>query len=202
MNFGHLIIISLAASALTSTSFGAESPCRIDVSFSNTHSEPTVLGQPGNERSDSVRPEGLVDLHPILSSLWAWMIEHSPYETPTTCPRIEFRSTAAFSEDICQSDTAHCAFGGFYRDGSGTIILRADHGHLDDVRARALLIHELTHYFQDQSGRWQDKNCRNWILREREANDVQRHFLVDNKGNPFGIGVHPMDETSCAEVIN
>ncbi|MGI9506193.1 MAG: hypothetical protein ACR2RE_24400 [Geminicoccaceae bacterium] len=130
------------------------------------------------------------------------MIEHSPYETPATCPRIEFRSATSFSADICQSDAHHCAVGGYYRDGSGTIILRADPGDLDDVRVRALLIHELTHYFQDQSGHWQEKSCRNWMSREREAYDVQRQFLVDSNGSPFGIGVHPLDEALCAAVIN
>lgn len=201
MNFGHLMFIGLTASAMASTSFGAENSCGIAVSFSEAHSEPTFQ-QPGNESGDSVRPEGATDPHPTLSLLWIWMIEHSPYEAPVTCPRIEFRSAADFSEDICQSDADHCAVGGYYRDGTGTIILRADHRHLDDIRTRALLIHELTHYFQDQSGRWQDKNCRNWILREREAYDVQRHFLIDNNGNPFGIGVHPLDEASCAVATN
>ena len=200
MNFRHHAIIGIASVAMASNSFGIDANYHLEVMPSGTPSEHTI--QEPNAQGRSVHPETSTAVHPALSALWAWMIEHSPYETPATWPKIEFRSATSFSTDICQSDAHHCTVGGHYRDGSGTIILRADPGDLDDVRIRALLIHELTHYLQDQSGHWQEKSCRNWMSREREAYDVQRRFLVDNNGNPFGIGTPPLDEALCAAVIN
>ena len=136
-----------------------------------------------------------------ISTIWTWVIAHSPYDAPRACPKVEFRSAEQLTKNLCPPDTHHCSIGGYYRDGSGTVLMRDDH-RLDDVRVRAMLAHELVHYFQDQSGIWHEKSCRNKILREREAYDLQQRYLFAHRGNPFGIRIPALDESLCSERIN
>lgn len=42
---------------------------------------------------------------------------------------------------------------------------------------RSLIVHELTHYLQDISGRFSAEDCNDHLAREREAYSIQRQYL-------------------------
>lgn len=54
-----------------------------------------------------------------------------------------------------------------------------------DLFAQSILVHELTHYLQQESGKYgQHVTCREWIEREREAYLVQYRWLARKQGSP------------------
>ena len=65
-----------------------------------------------------------------------------------------------------------------------------------DLFARSILVHELTHYLQQESGRFGNRrNCGEWMQREREAYLVQYRWLAHEQGAPvqapLGVGTVP-----------
>lgn len=61
----------------------------------------------------------------------------------------------------------------------GSIIYLDDGLDLDgDLFAQSILVHELTHYLQQESGGFSDRrSCGEWIERERQAYLVQYRWL-------------------------
>lgn len=71
----------------------------------------------------------------------------------------------------------------------GAVIYLDDKLDLEgDLFAQSILIHELTHYLQQESGRFgRDRDCTEWIAREREAYLVQYRWLARTKGEPVHV---------------
>ena len=124
----------------------------------------------------------------LLTSLIAWTVANTIYAIPPQPPVLAYQSDTFFAEELCSPRAArsnvHCAFRAYYRDGTNTITLHENYVDAqDDPRARALLVHEIVHYLQDDSGNWGEKTCQSWIEREREALRLQHLYLVKQTGN-------------------
>lgn len=201
MTYQHSLILNIVMLLLVGGNSSALGKCGSDKQVLLIQSNNAIERRVSRSVGESVHLAGGAKAASVTASLWNWVIAHSSYDTQTTWPRIEFRSTEFFSRNLCPPGTHYCSIGGYYEDGSGVIFMRNDH-QLDDVRSRAMLAHELIHYLQDRSGIWNEKSCMNRILREREAYDLQQRYLVAHHGNPFGIRVPELDESLCSEHIN
>jgi hypothetical protein len=73
-----------------------------------------------------------------------------------------------------------CEIYGWFPNGT-TIYLDDRLDPLGDPGARAILVHELVHYLQQESGAYgRPISCREWIARERQAFDVQIRWMTEN----------------------
>lgn len=109
-------------------------------------------------------------MNDIIAALITWAVMQTGYSLPAEPPTIRYLPTHEFAKQVCPHG-AQCSVKGYYADGSGTIVL---HEVMRDLvqnrRARAMLVHEIVHYLQDYSGRWEgEKTCQIWVEREREA---------------------------------
>ncbi|MCG8325758.1 MAG: hypothetical protein MI673_09585, partial [Thiotrichales bacterium] len=99
----------------------------------------------------------------------------SQYNHPHELPNIEFKDHSFFVETVCQN-TKKCPVAAWY-DNNGTIYLdKRLEGH-EDPETRSLIVHEMTHYLQDLSGKYPEQSCDDHVYREREAYAIQRKYL-------------------------
>jgi hypothetical protein len=144
--------------------------------------------------------ENLVDdevTNLALTDVLDWMVAATIYDPPKRLPQIDFKSAAFFAEQVCSSHSKCIAKGG-YRDGSHTIILHESYKDLSEIRARAMLVHEVVHFLQDLSGRWSGVSCSAMIEREREAYLLQFRYLVVKGGiPPQALRLPSISETNC-----
>jgi hypothetical protein len=111
----------------------------------------------------------------LLKVLLSWTVSLSQYNHPHTLPDIEYRDHAFFVETVCLNNSK-CPIAAWY-DNNGTIFLdERIKGH-EDAETRSLIVHEMTHYLQDLSGKYYGKTCDDHVYREREAYSVQRTYL-------------------------
>jgi hypothetical protein len=159
----------------------------------------TTFGRPtAPPAHDAQTPDGY-PAPPAVTALLAWAAAQSGYAVPLRPPAIAFWPAAVLAERVCAPETTNCGVGGYYRDGTGEIVLNAVYrGRFDDVRVRSLLVHEIVHYLQDHSGRWHPGSCTRRMAREREAVAAQQSYLVVHGGNPFGLRQHAA-ETACTD---
>ena len=81
----------------------------------------------------------------------------------------------------------------------------ADHGilYVDDRlensvnnnRVKALIVHELVHFLQDVSGKFDTNSCDDSIRREREAYGVQTQYLLTTSASAY---TRPMPPILCS----
>lgn len=133
----------------------------------------------------------------VVSALLAWILLHAAYEGPVEPPEVAYQPQAFFDEHACPGTDVQCSVRGLYRDGSGIIVMHESYRHLDDLRSRALMVHELVHFLQDQSGRWGDKTCASWLAREQEAYRLQHLYLVMHGGWPARYRRPLLSRASC-----
>ncbi|MCB1806818.1 MAG: hypothetical protein KDJ99_17215 [Candidatus Competibacteraceae bacterium] len=140
-------------------------------------------------------------MNEIIASLMAWTVSYSGYSAPAVLPTIEFLPAQAFVEQVCPH-SAQCTVQGYFADGSETIVLDESlHELKKNRRARAMLVHEMVHYLQDQSGRWGAKTCQTWIKREREAYRVQLRYLATQGVHPSLLLMPPFNVAKCKETM-
>ena len=56
-----------------------------------------------------------------------------------------------------------------------------------DVMTRSMLVHEIVHYLQDLSGKFDNANCEDHARREREAYAIQREYGIRASGSVLFI---------------
>jgi hypothetical protein len=134
----------------------------------------------------------------LIAALLAWTVANTGYAAPPGPPNVEFQPSAFF-EQACADAGAHCTARGFYRDGTGTIVLHDAYRDLAGPRERSLLVHELVHFLQDQSGQWGATTCEVWVEREHEAFRLQYLYLATNGGNPFGSRMPSLSPALCRD---
>ena len=109
----------------------------------------------------------------LIAALLVWTLANTPY-------------AASGQPKIMLTPTAKTELAGGYEDGTDLIwITDVPGAESSNVRFRALIVHELTHWLQDQSGRYaNDTTCPTWQRREREAFDLQRRYLLQHGARP------------------
>ena len=130
------------------------------------------------EGSSATNSSGsIIELHSSVPTLLAWASNLSGYPVPETSPRIAYRNRAFFSDRVCGGSA--CRAVGWY-DDQNIIYLDEKYRYKDqDDFANSLLLHELVHFLQHQSGRFDSLSCEDSLAREREAYAVQNDFLMN-----------------------
>ncbi|HEX6014946.1 MAG TPA: hypothetical protein VFY87_24740 [Geminicoccaceae bacterium] len=106
------------------------------------------------------------------------------YPVPAVPPAVSFAPDGELAALACNGCQAHGLVNGLFLPERGIILSgRLDPGH--DVRARAVLLHEIVHYLQELNGRFADRPaCERYFLREREAYAVENRYLARHQEPP------------------
>lgn len=101
------------------------------------------------------------------------------YPVPAVPPTVSFATEAEIATLACGGGCqAHGLLNGLFLPGKG-IVLSDRLDPVNDVRARAVLLHEIVHYLQELGGRFADQPaCERHYLREREAYAVENRYLA------------------------
>ncbi len=131
----------------------------------------------------------------VIISLLAWVKLLGGYPIPEHPPQVIFVPHAVLQAEACHRP---CPVLGWFPPGDRIYLDdRLDPEH--DVRARGILVHELVHYAQSLSTRFDGLDeCSAVIAREREAYDVQNRWLAANGALPGQVT--PMHVAPCQPV--
>jgi hypothetical protein len=123
--------------------------------------------------------------------LMGWAVHLSGYPEPEQMPRLEYRVHEFFVNEVCGQ--RECRVVGWYND-SGIVYVDERLKESASGFAKSLVVHELVHYLQHQSGKYDTYSCQDSLQREREAYSIQNDFLLQ-----VGNAVTPMRPrpTSC-----
>ncbi len=119
------------------------------------------------------------DLYILMNELVAAIHALAGYPVPASLPSVQLAPLAQMQAIVCRGP---CGVRGFYTPERGVFINES----LDikrNVVARSVLLHELVHYVQHVSGKFDGLHgdCYRWFMREREAYDIQNAYLRDNR---------------------
>jgi hypothetical protein len=138
-------------------------------------------------------PAADIELHYSMPTLLAWASKLSGYPVPEMMPYVAYRPGAFFTDQVCGGNA--CKAVGWYNDQD--IIYLAEKYRFEDQDdfANSLLLHELVHFLQHHSGRFDSLSCDDSLAREREAYAVQNDYLVNVWSSIRYIAPKPV---SCA----
>ncbi|MGH8728413.1 MAG: hypothetical protein ACREV9_09700 [Burkholderiales bacterium] len=128
----------------------------------------------------------MTELYAILMS---WAITLSGYSVPANQPEIVMAPHSYLVDAACAG--RECKVLGWFPPGE-TIYLDNRLDPMESVYASSILVHELVHFLQQQSGRFEAKySCETALAMEREAYGVQREFLLRyGVYQPVGASMH------------
>ena len=117
---------------------------------------------------------GIID-DKLIAILISWIASLSGYPYTQDVPVIEFKPHDFFVEHACLGNTK-CRVAAWYND-HGIIYIDENLKDNDDAITDSLIVHELVHYLQDLSNKFENTNCQDHLVREREAYGIQRQYL-------------------------
>ena len=121
-----------------------------------------------------------MNLQTVIPILLSWASHLSGYPAPEQPPIISFQPHAFFVEHVCGNK--ECNAVGWYND-QNIIYIDERYREDDGVFASSLLVHELTHYLQHQSGKFDSHSCEDSLAREREAYHVQNSYILEGQAS-------------------
>lgn len=114
----------------------------------------------------------------LLAKLLTMAMALTGYSGPAQPPAVEFVPHVELREMACEGP---CNIRGWYAGGS-TIYLDDRLDLEDSLWDRGIVVHEMVHYLQEQSGAFGvAPTCQRWLEREEEAYAVQRQWLRSNR---------------------
>ena len=116
-----------------------------------------------------------MDLPTLLPILLSWAVQLSGYPTPEKEPEVQYQPHAFFVQRVCGG--RECNAVGWYND-QDIIYIDEKYAEVENGFATSLIVHELTHYLQHHSGRFDSHSCTDSLAREREAYRVQNDYLL------------------------
>ncbi len=116
-----------------------------------------------------------MDISTMLPVLLTWAVHLSGYATPAEAPQLQFQPHSFFVENVCGNK--ECRAVGWYND-EGIIYIDEKYEDAESQFAESLLVHEIVHYLQDISGKYDSFSCTDSVAREREAYYIQNEFLL------------------------
>lgn len=111
----------------------------------------------------------------MLTILLSWASHLTSYTYPGVPPDYEFKNHDFFAEQVCQGGK-RCNVVAWYND-EGVIYIDKRLDDWEDPLTRSVIVHELVHYLQDLSGKFESGDCEDQLKREREAYSVQRTYI-------------------------
>lgn len=129
----------------------------------------------GSARIDSVQPR-MTDPIPaqLVAELFFAIKMLSGYPVPEVPPPVHRLPRAELEAMICRTA---CGVKAFYLKGKGVYLDEAlDPVH--DLNARSILLHELVHHVQGETGKFDTMpDCHGWYAKEYEAYSIQNRYL-------------------------
>ena len=128
----------------------------------------------------------------ILLHLMQWAVALTGYEYPNELPMIVYADHSHFVETICNeidTEKQPCVVRAYYNDeDDARIYLNTKYYEINgewEPYERGIVLHEMVHYLQDTSGRWdgyQDwedtKLCQEREFRQKEAYEAQDEYML------------------------
>ncbi|OGT35494.1 MAG: hypothetical protein A2W28_00675 [Gammaproteobacteria bacterium RBG_16_51_14] len=111
----------------------------------------------------------------LLSVLLSWAVQLTSYPHPHILPVIEYKNNDFFVQYACNGKR-NCRVAAWYNN-DGIININNVLKDQTDPMTRGIIVHELVHYLQDLSGKFDNKDCQDQQVREREAYAIQRAYL-------------------------
>jgi hypothetical protein len=126
------------------------------------------------------------DLYAVMLS---WAVTLSGYPAPAAHPEVVNVPHAYLVEHACGG--RECKVLGWFPPGSKVFLDKRLNAQ-DSLLHASIVVHEMTHYLQHQSGKFdQGFSCQQAIALEREAYAVQREFLLRyGVYQPVGASMH------------
>jgi len=123
----------------------------------------------------------------LVAVLMSWAVQLSGYPAPAQLPEVELVSQQWLVDQACGGQ--RCSVRGWLPPGD-RIYLDNALDPVGDTMDASVLLHELVHYLQRESGKFGD-DCAAAIDREREAYAAQRSFLAAyGRHAPMLIALH------------
>lgn len=116
-----------------------------------------------------------MELQTLLPILLSWAARLSGYPMPEELPEIQYQPHSFFVEQVCGGK--ECTAVGWYND-ENIVYIDSKYQGRDSGFAPSLIVHELTHYLQHQSGSFNSLSCTDSVTREREAYRVQNEYIM------------------------
>lgn len=107
-------------------------------------------------------------------ALMSWAVKFTDYPSPAVLPLVVCKPHSFFVKHACNGGP--CDVIGWVRD-DGVVYLDEKLSGLEDSFTASLIVHELTHILQHQSGKFSSFSCEHAIAREREAYRAQDRYL-------------------------
>lgn len=127
----------------------------------------------------------------LIIYLLSWAVFYTGYEMPEEPPVIEFVTHEYFvNTPLCEGvDTPKdpCTVRALYNDLDPDVI-KIDEVYKDEIngQVKSIIVHEMVHYLQKKSGRWDDMYqlkdellCQERTYRQREAYMAQDKYAAD-----------------------
>jgi len=121
-----------------------------------------------------------MDSTDVVAALLSWAVTLSHYPAPTTPPELRYVERGFLVEHACGG--RKCSALGWY-DNDGHIYIDERLRDQDTPFVRSIIVHEMVHYLQDLSGKFDPAACEDYNRREREAYAVQREFVARAAGH-------------------
>ena len=125
----------------------------------------------------------------LLAVMMSWAVTLSGYGVPATLPTVSAVSHVQMLDAACAG--RECKVLGWFPPGA-TIYLDERLDVRNDLYASSILVHEMVHYLQQESGKYpKPYTCNDSIRMEHEAYGVQREYIL-RYGDymPVGISMH------------
>lgn len=139
---------------------------------------------------------GAAEVSVMVSKLFVTISMLSGYPVPEQNPEVHFVPLATMQQMICKRP---CAVKAFYMPGKGVYIDETIDVQ-NDTYSRSVLLHELVHHLQHESGKFEslDTACHRWQAKEVEAYEIQHKYLKKLHVTRSFIGLDTMPIT-CPE---
>ncbi|MGH8543941.1 MAG: hypothetical protein ACREX3_09995 [Gammaproteobacteria bacterium] len=121
-----------------------------------------------------------MDLSTTLEILLTWAVYLSSYPAPAVAPQVQFQPHSFFVEKVCANK--ECRAVGWYND-EGIVYIDEKYRHTDSEFANSLVVHELVHYLQHMSGKYDSHSCEDSVAREREAYYIQNEYILQSQAS-------------------
>lgn len=125
----------------------------------------------------------------IISIMMSWAVTLTGYPAPVTFPEVRMVPHSYLVEHACRGFKCHVQ--GWYPPGN-TIYLDDKLDPQNGLYASSVLLHELVHFLQKESGRTSmHYDCQADVEAEREAYQAQREYLLRyGVYRPVGSNMH------------
>ena len=116
-----------------------------------------------------------MELSTLIAELFLTIKTLSGYPIPERQPPVTFASVGVMGQLVCN---ASCSVKGFFTPERG-IYIDERLAVQEDIQSRSVLLHEMVHYLQHMSGKYDhlETSCERWQAKEVEAYEIQHMYL-------------------------